>query len=121
MSNPVRIVALVVVVAAVGFGAYTYLGKNAADDGPANLVIQLGNNSYDTLTGLEVSPASAGTYTKVDLTGGELTAGSFYELVLPGGAAQCKYDLRFAKADGKSYDRNGVDLCAATFYHFEDQ
>ncbi len=120
MSNPVRMAAIAVVVVAAGYGAYAFLGNKGGSDADA-LVIQLGNNSYDTLTGLEISSASANSYTPVNLTDGKLTAGQFYELTIAGGASQCKYDLRFTKEGGEVQNRNGVDLCAQTYYHFADQ
>lgn len=118
MSNPVRIIAVVVVVAAAAAGAWLYLGGDESGDSDA-LVIKLGSNTNDVITGVEYAPAGTGTYSAVTLTDGKLGAGNFVDMTIAGGKTQCKYDLRFTKEDGNVAERKGVDLCAATFYHFE--
>lgn len=118
MKNYLKVTMIAFVVAALaigGCGGASDEVKTASDA----LVIQLGNNAWETLVGVEFSPASAETYQAVPLPDGKLDAGDFYEWTIVGGAEQCRYDLRFALEGGTVTERKDVDLCAASFYHFE--
>ena len=86
-----------------------------------DLTISLGNNSWDSLAGLAVSPAGQNAYVEMELTDGALRAGNFMALVLKDGASVCVYDLRFKREDGTVIERPGVDLCAQSYYHFADE
>jgi len=118
-----RLVLALIVIALAGGGYYYYSGRAESPDTAAadELKINLGNNVYSTITGLEYSPAGSDTYVAAGLPEGGLGAGDFHDLVIAGGAAQCRYDLRFTLEDDTKADRMNVDLCAATFYHFEAQ
>jgi len=119
MGNPIRIIIAIVILAAIGAGVYFFVLKGDSGGDSDAMVINLGSNSYDVITGVEYSPAGAGTFTAVTLKDGKLNPGSFVEMTIPGGRTQCSYDLKFTMEDGTVAERNGVDLCAQTYYHFE--
>jgi len=120
MGNPIRLVAVVVIVAAVAVGAWLYLGAGGSEDSDA-MVIKLGSNTNDVITGVEYAPAGSGTYSAVALKDGKLNPGLFVDMTIAGGKTQCKYDLRFTMEKGDVAERKAVDLCAATYYHFEPE
>ncbi len=118
-----RIIIVLVVVVLAGGGYYYYSSQGDAPGASSagELKIKLGNNVYSNITALEFSPAGTATYVASGLPEGGLGAGNFHDLVIAGGSEQCRYDLRFTLEDGTKADRMNVDLCAATFYHFESQ
>jgi len=119
--NTTRSIAIVVILAALGAGAYIYTSGGGSDSTAATgMEINFGNNSYDALAKIEISPAGQGSYMALALQEGNLGAGNFSKNMIENGNTVCKYDLKFTKENGDVADRMGVDLCAATFYHFED-
>ena len=120
----IRNIALIVILAAVAVGGYVLFFQNSADDtamsGPEMMTINFGNNSYDPLASVEMSLAGQESYSAVALAEGGLGAGDFVDVTVPKDSANCTYDLRVTKVNGDVSMRPGVDLCAATFYHFAD-
>ena len=119
MGNPIRILTAIVVLVAVGIGVYYFLLKGGPGGDPDAMTINFTSNSYDVITGLEYSPAGAGTFTAVALADGKLNPGLSVQTTIPGGKTQCRYDLKFTTEDGTVAERNDTDLCAATYYIFE--
>ncbi len=122
MSSLTKAISVLVVLVLVAGGVYFWSqGKNGAGGQADNsLTIQFGNNSYDALKLVELSPAGANTFLTIPLTEGKLGAGEFYAHAIDGGKMTCTYDLRATKENGKTAKFNNVNLCDQTFYHFED-
>lgn len=120
----IRNLAMVLILATVAVGGYVFYQQSASgvstSSAPDAMTIQFGNNSWDALASIELSAAGQDSYSAVPLTDGELGAGSFYAHDILDGRTNCTYDIRVTKLDGSVSLRPGVDLCAATFYHFED-
>jgi len=85
-----------------------------------DLTINFGNNLWDPIKAVEISPAGADIWSAIPLSDGVLAAGAFVEVPIAGGDAVCTYDLRFTKADDTVQERPGVNLCEASYYHFGD-
>lgn len=85
-----------------------------------DLTINFGNNLWDPIKAVEISPAGAGTWSAIPLANDTLGAGEFVEVPIAGGDTVCTFDLRFTKADDTVQERPGVNLCEETYYHFGD-
>lgn len=96
----------------------TLVAASTANAG--DLTINFGNNLWDPIKSVEISPAGAGNWNAIPLPDGQLGAGAFVEFPIAGGDAVCTYDLRFTKIDDSTHERPGVDLCQQTYYHFGD-
>jgi len=119
MNRNILIAAAVVIVG--GAGAYYWTQQDSAPMVPETTIeINFGNNSYDPLQSIELSPAGQNSFTAIPLEEGGLGAGDFFKHAIVDGKTTCTYDLRITKVKGDVSERPGVDLCAATFYHFED-
>ena len=112
---------LAVLVLALAGGAFFWMQSRDDSSSMANgMEINFGNNSYDKLKTIELSPAGQDEFTLVTLEPGGLGGGKFYKYAIVDGNTICTYDLRFTKDNGEVSLRPGVDLCSAPFYHFED-
>lgn len=121
MSSLTKAVLVLVVLVLAGGGYYVWSqGNNGGGQSENSMTIQFGNNSYDALKMVELSPAGANTYAAIPLTDGTLGAGQFYAHTIADGRAVCTYDLRTTKEKGPVANFKGVNLCDETFYHFED-
>jgi len=92
-----------------------------SENSAATMEINFGNNSWDTISTVEFTPAGTSTYAALALPEGGMKGGDFVIGAFVDGATICTYDLRFTKENGDVLDRKDVNLCDATFYHFEDQ
>ncbi|GEM_PF-1890452 len=124
----IRNIAIAVVLILGAVVAYMYLGpQNSSqpdgDDaiGSASMEINFGNNFWKPISAVELSPAGTDAYVAIPLPDGSLGAGDFVKHAIPDGSTVCKYDLRFTRDSGDIEQRMGVDLCSATYYHFEEQ
>jgi hypothetical protein len=111
----------VLVVLALAGGGY-YFWSQGEDKAPASsLTIQFGNNSYDALKSVALSPSGTDAFLEIPLTDGTLEAGEFYAHTIVDGKTICTYDLRATKEKGTSANFENINLCDETFYHFEDE
>lgn len=122
MSSALKTILALVVLVIIGGGAYYYWSQGDAMDQTSTdaMTIQFGNNSYDALKSVEISPAGTEAYVAIPLTDGTLGAGEFYAHAITDGATICTYDLRATKENGQTANFKGVNLCDQPFYHFED-
>ncbi|MBZ0130563.1 MAG: hypothetical protein K8F59_15790 [Rhodobacteraceae bacterium] len=122
MSKLVKIVLVLVILGLGAGGAYFWSqGQSGEGSQAANsMTIQFGNNSYDALKSVRISPAGADAFVDIPLPNGTLGAGEFYAHTIADGRTICNYDLHATKEKGPSAKFNNVNLCEETFYHFED-
>jgi len=126
-----KTLSIIVIVAAIALGGYVLTTKNGTEEqampavpaAPAagGMEIEFGNNSWKAITKIEISPAGKSTFTEIAMKDGKLDAGAFVKYAIPDGKKICTFDLRFTNSEGKTFDRPGVDLCKATYYHFSDK
>ncbi len=118
--NVKSIIGVIVLIVIVGGGYYWYQGNSSDSSAASDLEINFGNNSWDALKSIELSAAGQNTFQAIPLENSTLGAGEFFKYAIPDGQTVCKYDLRITKEGGEVSDRPNVDLCSATFYHFEE-
>jgi len=113
-----KYVSVLAVVLLAGGGIYYFTQQNSEDENA--MTIQFRNNSWDALNSVELSPAGADTYVSIPLTDGTFAPAGVLPHTISDGRTVCNYDLRVTKVDGAVGQYENANLCAESFYFFEE-
>jgi len=111
MLNSRHILVGTILSAVTASGLLLPTASRAGDD----LTINLGNNTWVSLTQVAYAPAGSGEFTPA--LSDPLGSGDFVDMMIAGGGSQCHYDLRITNEKGEVSEQPDVDLCAAAYYH----